>query len=116
MPPNDAIFTNDPTDRPFKPSLSPHSWLENILLADRHARHGESSFNDDYYDRFYNQAAAILIRQLSDAATDLGTFWFTAWKNAGTPPLPHWTSPRSPHLLSDRIASRPKADVHLHLE
>ncbi len=61
----------------------------NILLADRHARHGENSFNDEYYDRFYNQAAAILIRQLSDAATDVGSFWFTAWKNAGSPQLPH---------------------------
>ncbi len=89
MRPNDAIFINDPTDRAFEACLSSHSWLENILLADRHARHGENSFNDDYYDRFYNQAAAILIRQLSDAATDVGSFWFTAWKNAGSPQLPH---------------------------
>jgi len=89
MRPNDAIFINDPTDRAFEACLSSHSWLENILLADRHARHGENSFNDEYYDRFYNQAAAILIRQLSDAATDVGSFWFTAWKNAGSPQLPH---------------------------
>jgi len=89
MRPNDAMFINDPTDRAFEACLSSHSWLENILLADRHARHGENSFNDDYYDRFYNQAAAILIRQLSDAATDVGSFWFTAWKNAGSPQLPH---------------------------
>ena len=89
MRPNDATFINDPTDRAFEACLSSHSWLENILLADRHARHGENSFNDEYYDRFYNQAAAILIRQLSDAATDVGSFWLTAWKNAGSPQLPH---------------------------
>jgi len=89
MRPNDAILISDPTDRAFEACLSSHSWLETILLADRNARHGESSFTDEYYDRFYNQAAAILIRQLSDAATDVGSFWLTAWKNAGSPQLPH---------------------------
>jgi hypothetical protein len=89
MRPNDAIFIEDPTDRAFEACLSSHSWLETVLLADRNARHGENSFTDEYYDRFYNQAAAILIRQLSDAATDVGSFWLTAWINAGRPQLPH---------------------------
>jgi hypothetical protein len=89
MRPNDAIFINDPTDHAFEACLSSHSWLETILLADRNARRGENSFTDEYYDHFYNQAAAILIRQLSDAATDVGSFWLTAWKNAGSPQLPH---------------------------
>ncbi len=88
MRPNDAMFISDPTDRAFEACLSSHSWLETILLADRKARQGENSFTDEYYDRFYNQAAAILIRQLSDAATDVGSFWLTAWINAGRPPLP----------------------------
>jgi hypothetical protein len=88
MRPNDAIFIDDPTDRAFDACLSSHSWLETILLADRNARRGTNSFTDDYYDRFYNQAAAILIRQLSDAATDVGSFWLTAWVNAGRPQLP----------------------------
>jgi hypothetical protein len=89
MRPNDAIFINDPTDHAFEACLGSHSWLETILMADRKARHGENSFTDEYYDRFYNQAAAILIRQLSDAATDVGSFWLTAWVNAGRPQLPH---------------------------
>jgi hypothetical protein len=89
MRPNDPVYIHDPTDRAFEACLSSHSWLETILLADRNARHGENSFNDEYFDRFYNQAAAILIRQLSDAATDVGSYWLTAWVNAGRPPLPH---------------------------
>src|SRR6266852_3531942 len=88
MRPNDATLINDPTDRAFEACLSSHSWLETILLADRNARRGENSFTDEYYDRFYNQAAAILIRQLSDAATDVGSCWLTAWVNAGRPQLP----------------------------
>jgi len=89
MRPNDAAFISDPTDHAFEACLSSHSWLETILLADRNARHAENSYTDEYYDRFYNQAAAILIRQLSAAATDVGSFWLTAWVNAGRPQLPH---------------------------
>ena len=88
MRPNDAIEVRDPTDRAFEIVLGAHSWIENILLADRRARSGLSDFTDDYYDRFYNQAGAILIRQMSDAATDVGSFWLSAWIHAGRPPLP----------------------------
>lgn len=89
MRPNDAVFVSDPTDYAFDACLRSHSWLETILMADRTALRGENSYTDEYYDRFYNQAAAILIRQLSDAATDVGSFWLTAWNNAGRPALPH---------------------------
>jgi hypothetical protein len=88
MRPNDAVFIGDPTDHAFEACLSSHSWLQTILLADRNARRGENSYNDEYYDHFYNQAAAILIRELSDAATDVGSYWLTAWRNAGRPQLP----------------------------
>lgn len=88
MHPNDAAFIYDPTDHAFESCLNAHSWLENILLADRRARAGLSDYTDDYYDRFYNQAGATLIRQLSDAATDIGSYWLTCWINAGRPSLP----------------------------
>jgi hypothetical protein len=89
MRPNDASFINDPTDHAFEACLSAHSWLETILLADRNARLGGKSYDDEYFDRFYNQAAPTLIRQLSEAATDVGSYWLTAWINAGRPQLPH---------------------------
>ncbi|MBZ5528361.1 MAG: hypothetical protein LAN71_10730 [Acidobacteriia bacterium] len=86
--PNDAIFVNEPTEQAFEACLSAHSWLETILLADRNSRRGLPSYTDEYYDRFFNQAAAILIRQISDSATDVGSYWYTAWVNAGKPALP----------------------------
>jgi hypothetical protein len=88
MHPNDAAFIYDPTGNAFESCLSAHAWLESILLADHHARVGLSDYSDDYYDRFYNQAGATLIRQLSDAATDIGSYWLTSWINAGRPALP----------------------------
>jgi hypothetical protein len=68
--------------------LSAHSWLENILLSDMRAHQGLGGYTDEYYDRFYAQAGAVLVRQLSDASTDLGSYWMTAWINAGRPQLP----------------------------
>ncbi|MGB6544760.1 MAG: hypothetical protein WBE97_03960, partial [Candidatus Acidiferrales bacterium] len=86
--PNDAIFIDDPTDHAFEDCLVSHAWLENILLADRNAHAGSTNFDDQYYDRFYDRAGAIVIRQLTDAATDVGSYWLTAWINAGRPALP----------------------------
>ncbi|HVO56966.1 MAG TPA: hypothetical protein VMT51_04635 [Dongiaceae bacterium] len=88
MRPNDAFFIADPTDHAFEACLSSHSWLETVLYADHEARRGLNAYTDAYYDQFYNQSGAVLIRQISDAATDVGSFWLTAWKNAGQPQLP----------------------------
>jgi len=89
MRPNDAAFIGDPTDHAFESCLASHTVIENVLLADRDAHKGQTTYNDEYYDRFYNLSAAVLIRQLSSAATDTGSYWLTAWINAGKPQLPH---------------------------
>ncbi len=62
--------------------------LESILLADIRSHEGLTSYGDEYYDRFYAKAGAVLVRQLSDASTDIGSYWMTAWINAGRPQLP----------------------------
>ncbi len=87
--PNDAQFIADPTDHAFEDCLTAHSWLEIVLVADRRARIGTTDYTDEYYDRFYSEAGATLIRQLSDAAADVGSYWLTSWINAGRPALPH---------------------------
>lgn len=86
--PNDAEPVSDPTDRAFEICLSAHSWIANVLLADRRSRKGLVGYTDEYYDRFYNQAGAIVIRQMSDASTAVASYWLTAWINAGRPQLP----------------------------
>jgi len=88
MSPHDASFISDPTDFAFDACLNAHSLVESLLLADRKARRGLSSYTDQYYDQFYNLTAASLIKQLSDASTDVGSYWLTAWTNAGKPQLP----------------------------
>jgi len=65
MRPNDAMFLRDPTDHAFDACMSSHAWLENVLLSDRRAREGLTDYTDEYYDKFYNLAGAIVIRQLT---------------------------------------------------
>jgi hypothetical protein len=89
MSTHDAFFISDPTDYAFETCLESHSLVESVLLADRRALKGLNSYTDEYYDRFYNFSAASLIRQLSEASTDVGSYWLTAWTNAGKPQLPH---------------------------
>jgi hypothetical protein len=86
--PNDALLISDPTDSAFEDCLTAHAWIQTILLADRRAHAGQPDYTDDYYDRLYNTAGALVIRQLSEAATQVGSYWFTAWKNADRPQLP----------------------------
>jgi hypothetical protein len=86
--PNDAYFIKDPTDNAFEDCIGAHSWLEVVENADRRARAQLTDFSNEYYDRLYNLVGAVLIRQLSDAATEVGSFWLTAWTNAGRPSLP----------------------------
>ncbi|HVN08383.1 MAG TPA: hypothetical protein VMV61_05390 [Patescibacteria group bacterium] len=86
--PNDAFFIHDPTDHAFEICLTSHSWVEAILLDDRRARAGLPDYTDDYYDHFYNTAGAVVIRQLTEASTEIGSYWLTAWINAGKPQPP----------------------------
>jgi len=86
--PNDAYFIPDPTDHAFEICLTSHSWIQSILLADRRARAGLPDYTDDYFDRFYNSAGAVVIRQLSEASTEIGSYWLTAWNNAENPKPP----------------------------
>ena len=86
--PNEAALIRDPTDYAFEMCLSAHAWIDNILLADRRAKENLPSYTGEYYDHFYAKAGAILIRQVSDASTDVGSYWMTAWISAGRPPLP----------------------------
>jgi hypothetical protein len=86
--PGEAVFIHDPTDHAFEICLTAHSLLESALLADRRAHTGLTGYTDEYYDRFYAQAGTLLASQLSDAATDVGSYWMSAWINAGRPQLP----------------------------
>jgi hypothetical protein len=87
--PRDATKIADPTEHAFQMVLEAHTWADHVILADREALEGLPDYNEDYYDRFYSRVGSIVMRELNDAAEDAGSYWYTAWLNAGRPELPH---------------------------
>ena len=86
--PREASKIADPTEHAFDMVLESHTWADHIILADRQALEGLPDYNEDYYDRFYSRVGSIVMRELSEAAEDTGSYWYTAWVNAGRPALP----------------------------
>ena len=87
--PDDAVKINDPTEHAFKMVLESNTWVDQIILADRLALAGLPGYTDEYYDRFYSRIGSTAMREISEAAHDVGSYWYTAWLNAGRPELPH---------------------------
>jgi hypothetical protein len=86
--PDDAVKIGDPTEYAFQMCLEANTWVDSVILADMRAREGLPDYTDDYFDRFYSQAGHNVMREINEAAHDAGSYWYTAWLNAGRPQLP----------------------------
>lgn len=84
-----AAKIDDPTEYAFQAVLEANTRVNQIVLFDRRAVEDFRDFNDDYFDRFYSQAGSIVVREINAAAYDAGSYWYTAWLNAGRPALPN---------------------------
>lgn len=85
--PEPAKRISDPTGHAFDMVIEANTWVDQILLGDLRARDDLAGYNDDYYDRFYSATSSILMHELSRAANDIASYWYTAWLNAGKPSL-----------------------------
>jgi hypothetical protein len=86
--PGRAQYIKDPTENAFQLGLENFVWLDNFLLADRRSFESAGGYNDDYYERLYNEVGPIVSRQLSEAIESVASYWYTAWINGGKPALP----------------------------
>ena len=86
--PDDAVKIDDPTEYAFKSCLDAYASLDFVILADMRARAGLPDYTDEYFDRFYSQIGDTVMRAINEAAHDAGSYWYTAWLNAGKPGLP----------------------------
>ena len=86
--PAPASKIDDPTEYAFDSALEANTWASQIVLADRQSLQGLRDYNDDYLDRFYSVVGPAAARELNNAAHDIGSYWYTAWLNAGRPQLP----------------------------
>jgi hypothetical protein len=88
MHPESAVKINDPTDFAFQTCVEANIWVDLVVWSDVHAREGLRDYTDEYFDRFYDQVGQTLVREINAAARDAGSYWYTAWLNAGRPQLP----------------------------
>jgi len=86
--PEDAVKIGDPTEYAFQSCLEAYTSLDSVILADMRAREGLPDYTDEYFDRFYSQIGDIVMKAINEAAHDAGSYWYTAWLNAGKPGLP----------------------------
>ncbi len=87
MGPEAARFLDDPAGHTFAMATSSYIWVDNILYEEDLARRGQSGFGERYYEALERRAGPLLRARLEQAATDVGSYWFTAWTAAGRPEL-----------------------------
>ena len=85
--PEAARLLENPRDYIFSTMLRSHIWVDNVLYADSLAYRGKSSYSGAYFESFELRAGRLLSDLLSNAAADVGSFWYTAWTEAGRPEL-----------------------------
>jgi hypothetical protein len=79
---------DDPTEYAFQSCLEANIWVDLIVWSDLRAREGIPDYTDEYFDKFYSQVGATIMREINTAARDAGSYWYSAWLNAGQPQLP----------------------------
>ena len=75
-----AASIDDPRKTIFEAMLATYPAVERIIAADRqaHQKHGRES--PAYYEQMDAELAPLAQRQLAAAASVLGSFWLTAWR------------------------------------
>ncbi len=85
--PEAARLLENPRDYIFGSMIRSHIWVDNILYVDSLAHRGKSSYGGPYFEALALRAGRLLNEILASAATDVGSFWYTAWTEAGRPEL-----------------------------
>lgn len=83
-----AQRTADPVDFTFDFLTDSYVWVDNLLRADTLASRGIRGYHDAYYAALFVFAGRLAKLSMAQAATDLGSLWFSAWIEAGRPKVP----------------------------
>jgi len=82
-----AHYLDDPKEYVFSIIEATYVWVDNILYADELARRGKRGYTEIYFSALEERSSVILRTHLSEAANDVGSYWYTAWTDAGRPEL-----------------------------
>jgi hypothetical protein len=85
--PEAAVFLDDPKQYVFSIINGAYVWLDNLIYQEELARRGKAGYTEIYYDDLERRVGPITKERLSRAAADVGSYWYTAWTQAGRPEL-----------------------------
>lgn len=83
-----AQRTIDPMAFTFDFLIDSYVWVDNLLRADTLASRGGRNYGDAYYAALHVFAGKLAKLSMAQAATDLGSLWYSAWIEAGRPEVP----------------------------
>lgn len=87
LDPDAAHYLDDPRPYVFAMVNDTYIWLDNLLYQENLAHRGQSGYTELYYEMFEQRVGRILRDRLSQAAGDVGSYWYSAWTAAGRPEL-----------------------------
>jgi hypothetical protein len=87
LKPDAAHFLDDPYEHVFSLICANYIWVDNLLYHEDLAHRGRGGYTELYYEALADRVAGIVNGRLSQAAAESGSFWYTAWSQAGRPAL-----------------------------
>ncbi len=81
-----AAITNV-RDASFDILIASHALVEAMLKADKDAAAGKTTYDDDYFEKFFTAVKPMLERQLAASITATAGMLIGAWEQAGQPVL-----------------------------
>ena len=82
-----AHFLDQPKDHVFSVLNATYVWLDNVLYEEDLAKRGKPGYGEIYYEDLAVREGPIVRERLSEAAGNVGSYWYTAWTEAGRPEL-----------------------------
>ena len=87
LDPDAAHLLDQPQAFVFSMINATYVWLDNLLYEEELAKRGKSGYGEIYFDDLAVRVGPLLRQLLSQAAGHAGSYWYTAWTEAGRPDL-----------------------------
>jgi hypothetical protein len=87
LDPDAAHFLDQPKEHVFSILNATYVWLDNLLYEEDLARRGKPGYEEIYYEDLAGRTGPLVRERLSRAAGNAGSYWYTAWTEAGRPEL-----------------------------
>ena len=85
-----AVYIEDPFQAVMSWVAHSAALAPEVLKADVIAKRSANGRmeTEQYYRKLWDLSGDMVVAQISAAASDLSSLWYTAWVNAGKPPIP----------------------------